>query len=238
MATGAFAWRRGPGIRPTSAILARAGRDREEFLAPAASSSDATGARFIWLSSEVEEAGTLATPTITPERPPDPAHPKGWIGLEVIAAFKFVQAALIFATGLGVMGLLDPAWAASTTRWLEQLALDAEHRLIGAWAAHALPYVNDAAPRRLVGIALGVIAYAIVILVEGIGLWRCRRWAEYLTIVVTASFLPVEMFAIWHRLTTIRVLVFVFNVLVIAFLVWQLRATRGRAAPAQRPARR
>jgi uncharacterized membrane protein (DUF2068 family) len=180
----------------------------------------------------VEDASTLLTSTATPRRATAPDHPKGWIGLEVIAAFKFVQAALIFATGLGILGLLDPAWAAATSRWLGQLALDAEHRLIGAWAAQALPYVKDAAPTRLVSIATGALLYAIVILVEGVGLWRCRRWAEYLTIIVTASFLPVEMFAIWHRLTTVRVLVFVFNALVIVFLVWQLRATRGRNATA------
>ena len=225
------ACRAAPGSRPSHVpYIARGRRDREVFLGHEASPAGASGTGYIWLSSEVEDAHTLSSPALASPRPPDPAHPKGWIGLEVIAAFKFVQAALIVATGFGILGLLDPVWAEATSRWLGELALDAEHRLIGAWAAQALPYVHDVAPRRLVTIALGVFLYAAVILVEGVGLWRCRRWAEYLTIVVTASFLPVEMFAIWHRLTMLRVLVFLFNALVIVFLVWQLRATRARNA--------
>ena len=227
----AVAWRGAPESRPShTPYIAHRLRDRENFIGWQASPAGASGTRNIRLSSEVEEAHSLSSPALAKPRSPGPVHPKGWIGLEVIAAFKFVQAALIFATGLGILGLLDPAWAAATSRWLGQLALDAEHRLIGAWAAQALPYVHGVAPRRLVTIALGVFLYALVILVEGVGLWRCRRWAEYLTIIVTASFLPVEMFAIWHRLTMVRVLVFLFNALVIVFLVWQLRATRGRNA--------
>ena len=45
----------------------------------------------------------------------------------------------------------------------------------------------------LVEVALVLLAYALVELVEGVGLWMARRWAEYLTVVATAAFLPLEV---------------------------------------------
>ena len=53
--------------------------------------------------------------------------------------------------------------------------------------------------------------YATVFLVEGIGLWRGKKWAEYLTIGVTASLLPVEVMALVHRVTLVRVATLVIN---------------------------
>src|SRR5439155_20742991 len=37
------------------------------------------------------------------------------------------------------------------------------------------------------------IAYCVIEGVEAVGLWRQRRWAEYLTAIATAGFLPFEI---------------------------------------------
>ena len=68
--------------------------------------------------------------------------------------------------------------------------------------------------------------FAAVYVVEGVGLWRCRRWAEYLTIGVSASFLPFELLAIFHHPTMPLLITFVLNVLVVAFLAWQVRVAK------------
>ena len=65
-------------------------------------------------------------------------------------------------------------------------------------------------------------------LVEGIGLWRGKKWAEYLTIAVTASLLPFEVVAVVHRVTLVRVATLVINSVVIAYLVWELRARSAK----------
>src|SRR5262245_36901194 len=41
---------------------------------------------------------------------------------------------------------------------------------------------------HVLGVAVG--AYAVLELVEAIGLWHAKRWAEYLTFIATAVFLP------------------------------------------------
>ena len=162
------------------------------------------------------------------------------LGLDLIALFKFVKAATLIAAGLAAFGLLSPSLADQAHRWLERLALGHGHRLGAAIAATALRGLGAASGKRLVELGVGAFLYACVVLVEGIGLWRCKRWAEYLTVLVTISFMPFEIVALAHRFTPIRALTLALNIAVVIYLIWQLwrhrhdhGATRleGRTAP-------
>ena len=53
-----------------------------------------------------------------------------------------------------------------------------------------------------------------------------KVWAEYLTVGVTASFLPWEMYEIVRRLDWLRVGLLVVNLVVLAYLLWWLRRNR------------
>ena len=64
-----------------------------------------------------------------------------------------------------------------------------------------------------------VLIYAAVEGVEAVGLWYQRRWAEYLTFLVTASLLPLEIYEIVTRLSPLKLLAFVINVAVVAYLL-------------------
>jgi uncharacterized membrane protein (DUF2068 family) len=72
--------------------------------------------------------------------------------------------------------------------------------------------------------------------VEAVGLWYQRRWAEYLTLVVTASLLPLEVYELAHRLSPFKVVAFVINVAVVAYLLYAKRlfGLRGGAAAEER----
>jgi len=150
----------------------------------------------------------------------------GRTGLEIIAAFKFLEAATLIVVGLGAFGLMNEGVADAAQDWLEQLALGNGHRIAVAAAARTLPFLIAATPRHFAALGAGAFLYALVFLVEGIGLWRGKRWAEYLTIGVTTSLLPFEVGAVYHKFTLVRVLTLVVNVAVVAYLVWQLRAVR------------
>jgi uncharacterized membrane protein (DUF2068 family) len=65
--------------------------------------------------------------------------------------------------------------------------------------------------------------YAVVEWTEAIGLWRERRWAEYLTVIATAGFLPLEIRELLHRVTVLRVTALLVN---LALLVWLVRNKR------------
>ena len=62
-------------------------------------------------------------------------------------------------------------------------------------------------------------SYAALSLAEGIGLYLEKAWGEFLTLAITASFLPWEIFEIFRRLTWVRVGLLVVNLLVFLYLL-------------------
>ncbi len=74
-------------------------------------------------------------------------------------------------------------------------------------------------------------AYAVVEGIEAVGLWRERRWAEYLTAVATAGFLPFEVHELIKRVTVLRVGALVLNVAILVWLVWRKRLFGARGGP-------
>jgi uncharacterized membrane protein (DUF2068 family) len=72
----------------------------------------------------------------------------------------------------------------------------------------------------LLALALG---YAILEWTEAFGLWFEKRWAEYLTVIATAGFLPLEVHELLDRVTVLRAGAFVVNVALIVWLIWNKR---------------
>lgn len=113
------------------------------------------------------------------------------------------------------------------------------NRDVHAWAEdfvtrHGIDIANrfvQNALERLVGLGneqlvqLSVVAfvYASILLVEGIGLWMQKRWAEYLTAISTALFIPIELYEIKERFTWIRVALLVLNIFVVWYLSTRLK---------------
>ena len=64
-------------------------------------------------------------------------------------------------------------------------------------------------------------------LVEGVGLWMRKRWAEYLTIVATSLLIPLEVYELAHHATLLKAGGLVVNVLIVAYLVRVLRRHEG-----------
>ncbi len=152
-----------------------------------------------------------------PDRRPDRA-------LRVIAVYEFAKTVLMVALGLGTLRLLDPDVAAWAERWAAALSLRHDRRLLGELIA----LVSGLSPRRLHELAIGAFAVAALFLTEGVGLWMGRRWAEYLTVVATMVFLPVEFVQLVRRETPTRLAALLINLAVVAFLVYLLRRAEAR----------
>lgn len=80
-------------------------------------------------------------------------------------------------------------------------------------------------------LAVTAAVYAVVEGVEAVGLWHERRWAEYLTTIATAGFLPFEVHEMLSHLTVVRVGAFIVNVALVLFLLWNKRLFGLRGGP-------
>ena len=139
--------------------------------------------------------------------------------IKVIAVFKLVKTLLLVAVGLGSLRLLDLGAAETADRWASALAWR-----LGPRAASAVrDGVSSLTDSRLRLIGIVAILYAGLFGVEGVGMWMGKRWAEYLTIIATSSFVPFEVYelirhASWQRGATLGI-----NLLVVGYLVWKVR---------------
>ena len=143
-----------------------------------------------------------------------------------------------------VFGLLAIALTFVDTKLfdLQSFARDAADRLDGV-ASNTGPHAShDALSRELhriaelrqgtiTTLAITATAYCIIEGVEAVGLWRERRWAEYLTVVATAGFLPFEILELLDRVSVFRVGALVVNIAILAYLIYAKRlfGVRGGA---------
>jgi uncharacterized membrane protein (DUF2068 family) len=103
-------------------------------------------------------------------------------------------------------------------RMIADLKMNPESRMVNFLFEKA-ELLNDPLLRRI-----GVVAfcYAAVGILEAIGLYLEKTWGEFLTLIITASFLPVEIHELMRRLTWVRMGLLVANVLVLIYLIWML----------------
>jgi uncharacterized membrane protein (DUF2068 family) len=108
----------------------------------------------------------------------------------------------------------------------------------GFWHFVNEGFTTSSSHLHLVGAVL--LAYGAVEGIEAVGLWRQRRWAEYLTFLVTASLLPLEVYELSDRVSVSKVLAFVINVAVVIYLLYAKRlfGIRGGAAADEAERRR
>jgi uncharacterized membrane protein (DUF2068 family) len=153
-----------------------------------------------------------------------PLHRRHNTGLILIAAFKLGQALLFFAMGFGVFRLLHKDIGDELTWLANHLRFNPESKFINFLLVKS-SILDDRLLRRIGAV---VFIYAGLDLVEGIGLYLEKTWAEYLTLVITASFLPWEVFELFHRLTLIRISLLTVNALVFIYLLKLVLARQSR----------
>jgi uncharacterized membrane protein (DUF2068 family) len=110
-----------------------------------------------------------------------------------------------------------------------QLGWNIDHSRLVGLLHHALTLSNG----TLTLVAAGVTGYAIVALVEGIGLWMGRRWGEYFAMIATSIGLPLEIYELTRQVSALDLVIFAINLALVLYLVWTKRlfgARGGRRA--------
>ena len=144
-------------------------------------------------------------------------------GLLLIAAFKLLKSVALIAIGIGAHKLLHKDVATVFEQWVSVFRVDPHNHFIDLLLAK-LSILDD---RRLKELSIGTFVYGGIFLVEGVGLALRKRWAEYFTIISTSSLLPIEIYELTKRVSIGRSFALLINLIVVAYLIVELRRTRN-----------
>ena len=140
--------------------------------------------------------------------------------IRLIALFKLVKAVLLIVVGMSALHLLHQDVASVAEHWVKLLGLDPGNRYID----RALQKMGNLTPSKIKTFGVGSFIYAALFLTEGIGLWLVKRWAEWFSVIITSSLVPVEVYETYRHPSAIKCLVLVLNIAVVAYLVYRIRS--------------
>jgi uncharacterized membrane protein (DUF2068 family) len=146
--------------------------------------------------------------------------------LRLIGAFKLTKGLLLAAVALGALHYVHNDIGEAAFSLARRLHLDPEGRL----AEPALRRLAGVDPRALMHFSLGALVYSALLLTEGLGLLLAQRWAEYLTIVATASLVPLEVYELARHPNPTRLTVLIVNLAIVTYLIARVRRERRELA--------
>jgi uncharacterized membrane protein (DUF2068 family) len=155
-------------------------------------------------------------------------------GLVLIAVYKLLLALFFIGVGVGALRLVGKDIDDILSRVTVDLRFNPEGRFVNFLLDRA-SLLDDPMLRR---IGFAAFCYAAISVAEAIGLYLEKAWGEYLTLIITASFLPWEIMEVIRRHTAPRVGLLVVNVAVLIYLskvVWERQHGSKRVVAAHEP---
>jgi len=140
--------------------------------------------------------------------------------IRLIAIFKLVKAITLIAIGVGTLKLLHRDMGSTLDHWIAVSGVDPGNR----WVERGIEKASNLTPAKVEGLGIVSFIYAGLFLTEGIGLWLMKRWAEWFTIIITSSLVPVEIYELYRRPTATKILVLIINIAVVLYLLYRIRS--------------
>jgi uncharacterized membrane protein (DUF2068 family) len=139
--------------------------------------------------------------------------------LRLIALFKLLKGVLLLAVGVAALKLLHLDIANLVEKWAAMLGFDQNSRFVG----RALSTAAALTPNRVRDLIVGSFLYGGLFLTEGIGLWLVKPWAMWFTVIITGSFLPVEIYELARHPGAGKVGILAINLAVVGYLIRRIR---------------
>lgn len=135
------------------------------------------------------------------------------LGLIAIGIFRLVKSTLLFALGIVLICYRDEDLGTLASHWISELWLSR------AYFNELIIKLSHLSPQTIDKFTIASFFYAVLLAIEGTGLCLRKRWAEYLTVGITASLLPFEFYELAHRVTATGIVITLLNVAILVYLV-------------------
>jgi uncharacterized membrane protein (DUF2068 family) len=156
--------------------------------------------------------------------PKDPA-----LGIRLIVIYKLVRGSIALAASI----VLAVAAIRGGGKALHELADRLRDHIMGAWSMRLADLVDRASsPRSLKIGALALGCDGLLTIFEGWALQRQFRFAPWLVVIATGSFVPLEFYELSRKFNLLRLTILALNIAVVLYLV---RRKLSSTSAGQRP---
>lgn len=144
------------------------------------------------------------------------------VGLIAIILYKCFIAGLMFVTAIAL--LLTLKNHDQLADFADTYLLESKHEIINAIIDRLL----NTSDRTLRISGYGALAYATLTMVEAVGLWYQKLWAELLVIVLVSMSVPLELYELAKGFSVVKVITLLVNLVVLTYLIQQFRQQRQK----------
>jgi uncharacterized membrane protein (DUF2068 family) len=153
--------------------------------------------------------------------------------LRLFAIERFIRAIVAAAAGYALWHFHSSQFSIERTfdrklplvrDLFRQLGFNIGHSKFVGLLQHALTLSS----RTLTLVAAGLALYAVIELVEGVGLWLAKRWGEYFALIATSLGLPIEIYDLSRKITATASVLFALNLVLVLYLVLTKRLFGAR----------
>ena len=134
--------------------------------------------------------------------------------LRGVAIFEAAKGLLVLLGGIGLFELIHH----DVQKMAEQLIAHTHLNPANGYPRIFLDFTSKITDGKLFALASLAIAYALIRLAEAYGLWFERRWAQWLGAVSGGIYVPIEIYELFHQVSTIKFIALVANLAIVVFL--------------------
>jgi uncharacterized membrane protein (DUF2068 family) len=140
-------------------------------------------------------------------------------GVRIVAVFEAAKGLLVLLAGFGLLSIVHQNAQHMAEEIVRHFHLNPASRYPRIFIDVA-GNISDSQLWLMAGFAL---AYASIRLIEAYGLWRSRRWAEWLAVLSGGIYVPIEVYEVLSGISRIKVSTLTINICIVVYMSYVLK---------------
>jgi uncharacterized membrane protein (DUF2068 family) len=141
----------------------------------------------------------------------------------VIAVERALRGVVLLAAGVYLLANTGADFGSIANHLARAIELDPRRHFI----QHAITKLGSLKRHEVKLFGAGALGYGVLELVEGVGLFYRKRWAEWLTVIATSLLIPLELYELVRSPSALKAGGIFVNVVVVIYL-YRVVEQKGR----------